>query len=430
MTKIDPYRLDAGFEAVVVLSTVKRSKFYGVIGHALEPDALGSKTHALILKAVRAIVKDLGHAPSHESTLIQRVRRWVEDGNVTQEELDEVIDFFLDAPALPPESEVVSELAPVLRRRMEADAVRLAMDEYAKKGDFDAVQRIISKAKNLGRQDTSTGLRLGTSAFTEIERLSNMDRLPVGIEELDLGLDGGLPRGCQGVYVGGPGGGKSMFLSSLAASAVRRGYFVVAATLELNRAAWMARLMANLTGEPIAKIMSADFENTRRKIEKLYPTLGTFIVMDFPAKLTTMKDLCGWFDSCAEEEGSKPHVFIVDYADKCKSHLREDQGEYAGQNTVYETMRLFAAERSIWAWTASQPRRAAAKEKRRRIELDDLADSQGKARVADLVLTGNKTPDGEMIDYFVAKNRYGKSDFSVGPLPHDWACGRMTLTDG
>lgn len=429
MAKTEPYRLDPRFESAVILSTVKRPKFYGVIGHALEPEALGSKTNALALKAVRAIAKDLGNAPTHENTVIQRVRRWVDDGMVTQEELNEVIDLFLDAPSLPPEAEVIAELTPVLRRRMEADAVRMAMDEYAKKGDFDAVQRIISKAKNLGRHDTSTGLRLGTSAFTEIERLKNMDRLPVGIEELDLGLDGGLPRGCQGIYVGGPGGGKSMFLSSLAAMAVRKGYFVVAATLELNRAAWMARLMANLTGEPISKIMSADFESTRQKIEQMYPTLGTFLVMDFPAKLTTMKDLCAWVDSCAEEEGHKPHLFIVDYADKCKSHLREDQGEYSGQNTVYETMRLYAFEKGIWAWTASQPRRAAAKDKRRRIELDDLADSQGKARVADLVITGNKTPDGDMLDYFVAKNRYGKTDFSVGPMPHDWTCGRMTVME-
>jgi hypothetical protein len=159
----------------------------------------------------------------------------------------------------------------------------------------------------------------------------------------------------------------------------------------------------------------------------MFPILGTFLVMDFPAKLTTMPDITAWFMACAEEEGHKPHVLIVDYPDKCKSHLREDQGEYAGQNTVYETMRLFGAEQNIWNWGASQPRRAAGKEKRRRIELDDLADSQGKARVADLVITGNKDASGEMLDYFVAKNRYGKSEFSVGPFPHDWACGRMVI---
>lgn len=425
MAKTEAYRLEPGFEIAVILSTVKRPKFYGVIGHALEPDALGEPIHTLILKAVRAIVKDLGHAPSHETIVVQRVSRWVEDGTVTQEELDEVVDFFLDAPALPPEAEVISELVPVLKRRMEADAVRMAMDEYAKKGDFEQVTKIIRSAQALGKQDTGVGLRLGAGAFEEIERLSNMDRLSTGIEELDLGLDSGLPRGCLGVYVGGPGGGKSMFLSSLAATAVQKGYFVVAVTLELNRAAWMARVLANLTGEPINKIMSCDFEVTRRKVEKMYPILGTFLVMDMPAKLTTMKDITAWYMACAEEEGHKPHVLLVDYPDKCKSHLREDQGEYAGQNTVYETLRLFAHEQNIWAWGASQPRRSAGKEKRRRIELDDLADSQGKARVADLVITGNKDASGEMLDYFVAKNRYGKSDFSVGPIPHDWACGKM-----
>lgn len=426
MAKVDPYRLDPRFEVAVVLSAVRRPKFYGTIGHAVEPEALGEETHRLIYKAVKAIAKDIGHAPSSDATVLQRIRRWVEEGSVSTEDLNSAIDFFIDAPRkIQPEDELVGELRPLLQRRLEAEAVRAAMEEYSRKGDFSIVQRILAQSKSVGRVDTNTGLRLGTGVFAEIDQLAAMQRLPLGIEELDFALDGGLPLGCQFVYVGGAGAGKSMMLAHVVAHALTLGLSAVVATLELNRVVWMARVMANLTGEPINNILRQDYEETRRKIEKMYPVLGTLIVKDFPAKLTTMPELMQWYDACTEEEGHAAHLFVVDYADKCRSHLREDQNDYSGQNTVYETHRLFVAERRIWGATASQPRRKAAQEKRRRIELDDLADSQGKARVADLVVTGTKSQDGDMIDYLIAKNRYGKADISVGPLPHDWACGRM-----
>jgi hypothetical protein len=91
---------------------------------------------------------------------------------------------------------------------------------------------------------------------------------------------------------------------------------------------------------------------------------------------------------------------------------------------------LYVFEHGMWGWTASQPRRGAAKEKKRRIELDDMAESNKKAHVADLLITGQKTQEGDEVDYFVAKNRYGRSDFAVGPLPHAWECGQMVPVKG
>ncbi len=426
------YKLDPAFQRAIVAATLRYPKFWPTIGHAIEPEGLDDELLRLIVKALRAIAKDIGGAPIDLRTLVQRVQRWVDDGNVTQEQLTDVVDFFLDAPTPPPMAELLAELKPVLRRRMEADAVRAAMAEYTNRGDFAQVQRILQRAQSLGEVEATTGLRLGESAFAEIEQQRQVDKLGLGIEELDIGLDGGMPRGCLGVYASPPGGGKSMLLNHVTANAARLGYFVCVASLEINRAAWIARLLANLTNEPIAKITSADFSVVRAKLNKLYPVLGTVIVKDFPAKLTSMKDITAWVDECAEEEGYRPHLLVVDYADKCKSHLADDQrrGEYEAQGTIYETLRLYVFEHGMWGWTASQPRRGAAKEKKRRIELDDMAESNKKAHVADLLITGQKTQEGDEVDYFVAKNRYGRSDFAVGPLPHAWECGQMVPVKG
>lgn len=424
------YKFSKVFECVVVAAMLRYPKFWATIGHAIEPAGLEDELHQLIVKAIRAVAKDTGNPPRDMRTLLQRVQRWEDDGNVSHEQVSAVFDFLLEPQTLPPMDEIVAEVKPILQRRLQTDAVRAAIAEHAKRGDFASVKKLLHQAESLGSVDHGVGLRLGDAMFPEIEEQHAADRLPLGITELDIGLDGGLPFGCLGVFAAPPGGGKSMFLNHVTATAARKGYFVCVASLEINRSAWLTRLLANLTGEPISKIAATDFARARRILSKMYPVLGTVIVKDFPAKLTSMRDITSWVDECAEDEGHSPHLLVVDYADKCKSHLVDDQrrGEYDAQGTIYETMRLFVFERQMWGWTASQPRRAAAKEKKRRIELDDLAESNKKAHVADLLITGNRQED--QLDYYVAKNRYGKSDFAVGPLPHAWEVGQMVPIEG
>lgn len=420
---VDPYELDPEFERAVAMLCATKPKFFGAIAHALQLEAIEQPPARLVVEAAIAIAKDNGHGPTAPLMIFQRLHRWRADGRVSQDQIDDAIDMFLDAPELPPVNDVMKELVPVLKRRMEADVVRVAMDDYKRRGDFGLVQKIINQVGRLGTHDDTLGTRLGMSSFDEIARIRHLDKIPLGIDELDLGLGGGLPRGCLCVYVGGPGAGKSMFLSHTAAYAMTAGLFVLYATLELSEAVVLARVKACLTGQTIDSIITGDDLQARALIKELYPVLGTFIVKDFPAKATTMLDIREWVKECEEDEGYEADVIVIDYGDKLKSHNRDDKNEYAGQGTVYEDMRLFMKDTGKWGFTASQAKGKAGREKRRRLEIDDLADSMNKGRVADLTVTIN--PHEEELEYFVAKNRNGKSNFSVGPLPHDWSVGSM-----
>lgn len=423
----ESYDLDPDFERAVAILCATKPKFYGAVGHALDIDALALPEAKLVIKAAMAIAKDIGHGPTAQVMVMQRINRWRGEGSVSQDQIDDVVDLFLDSPEPPPERDVLNELVPIIKRRMQANTVRAAMDEYARKGDFDQVARMIAQARRIGTHDVSIGTRLGPSSFDEIARIRHLDKLPLGITELDMALNGGLPRGSLCVYVGGPGGGKSMMLSHTASHALASGLFVVYATLELSQAVVLARVKANLTGHTIDSILEGDDEEVRKKIDELYPILGTFIVKDFPAKATTMIDIRQWVKECEEQEGYPVDAVVIDYGDKLKSHNRDDKNEYAGQGTVYEDMRLFVFETGKWGLTGSQAKGKAAKEKRRRIEIDDLADSMNKGRVADLTISINPSPEGDELEFFVAKNRNGKSQFSIGPLPHDWSVGSMVV---
>jgi hypothetical protein len=422
-----PYWLDPGFERAVVTLACCRPRFYGRIGHALDPSCLTLPEAKLALEAALAVGKALGRGPESCLIVLQRIRRWMDEGRSTLEEAQAVSDMFdaAEDAGLPTEEAAVQELAPLLRKRIQGDAVRAAMDDYAKgDADFERTTKLIHRAKTLGDTDTSVGIRLGSASFAELERVRGLEKRPLGILELDQALAGGQRRGTLAMFVGGPGAGKSMAMSHGASNDVKHGLFAVYATLEVTVPDVIARVKANLTGVPINAILEEP-----RCVERLLTAmpLGPFVVQEFTPLVTTMDDIAAWVEEVEQQEGRRVDVLYIDYGDKVgvpRALSGRDESGYKTGQIVFEAMRVYANEGhpggKIWVVTGAQATRA--KDKRKRVGLDDIADSMHKARVADLVVTINAEDD--QLSWHVAKNRHGKTGLTVGPLPHDFDCGR------
>lgn len=214
----------------------------------------------------------------------------------------------------------------------------------------------------------------------------------------------------------------SIFLSHQTAVAMRGGYRVALATLELPEALIIARLKANLLGMTIDEILNGSLTKAEKEFATLAPQLGLCVVKEFAPKATTINHIFSWVKEVETDEGAPIDLLVVDYADKLGTG-RSDESTYTTGGTVFEGLRHYAVERDIWCWTASQPKRMTKGQKR--IELDDVADSMNKVRVADVVLTVNPKDDGDQLLYYLAKNRMGKTGQSVGPLPQEFEFGRV-----
>lgn len=424
----DPYWLDPGFERAVITMCCSKPRFWGRIGHALDPDALALEPSKLAYRACAQVARDNGKGPEGTLIVLQRLRRWMDDGKAKIEDINAVSDLFdaAEDAGLPSEETTVAELKPILSKRIKSEAVRVVMDEYAKDGDFARSTALMAKANRLGDTNTSVGTKLGAGSYAEIEKLKHLERLPLGIMELDQALDGGLRRGGLGVLVGASGDGKSMGLSHVGANSMKAGLFVLYATLEVIPADVLARVKANLTGVPINAILDNP-EIVRAQLMGM--ALGPFIVQEFTPQATTMEDVEAWVASAEEQEGRKVDLLITDYGDKLiapKSSGRDGENGYTQGRVVFERMRVYANEGHvggrIWHWTAAQGTRQ--KDKRKRLDLNDVADSMHKIRVADLVVTLNAQDDDQM-GFNVAKHRHGRSKMYVGPLPTDFVCGRI-----
>jgi len=421
---VDSYGLDPVFEKSVAVLCASSPKFFGSVGHAIDPDALNSEVGRLIVKTAATIFKESGRGPAHPSILMQRLRRLSMEGSVTVKQINSVLDLLIETDVVA-EADVVAEFAPVLRRRMHADVVRSSIDEYSKRTDFENVVAKIDKARRVGVQDASLGLRLGNDSFSEIDRIRRIHKLPLGIPELDAILGGGVPRGTQTLFIAASGGGKSMALSHAVARNLSYGMFCGYATLELPDTEVVARVKANLTGVPTSVIASGDFTAARAELEKMYPTLGTLLVQRFSPKHTTFADIRAWVKECEEAEGFPMDLLAIDYIDKLKGRNVKDN-EYITQGEQAEEFRVFLEDHGKWGLTGSQATMKG-RDSRKRIGITDVRDSSRKVDVADQVITLTKSPDGEMVEMFVGKNRYGISEVSTGPIPHDWERGRMCV---
>lgn len=430
---VDAYGLTTDFEKLIALAGSQRPGFLGSLGN-FDTDRIDHPAAKLVLRACLAIQHEHGKGPGNPMTVIQRLRRWMEEGAVSEAEFEMATDFFYDmAGVTVDDAEIMRELAPILRRSIQSEAVTTAMDAFRKREDFEKVKKKIAEAERVGIVDVSVGSVLGLHSFDEIEAVGAMERLPTGITELDILTEGGVPKGCMLVWVASTSGGKSQCLNHATATAMRMRKRCAVATLELPPPKWQARVMANLTGVPSNMILSGEGRKRAETIlAQMLPDLGAFTIKPFPPHQTTSQDIEDWLDTIEQKTGEKVEFVAVDYGDKLASHNQAENlssSTYHAMNTVYESLRVNVAEKhGRYLHTASQSKRRVSNERTKRIESEDVSDSMNKSRVTDMMISVviQKDCEPKMATYHVAKHRTGEDGKTTSPIPVDLECSRMS----
>jgi len=423
------YGFDPAFEAAVVLTLTQSHRFYGMAGHYVDPELLSCKEASWLCTAAHAVYKDSGRGPESSILVVQRLRRWMNAGRLTFEALEAAVNYLNRAEddGLPNEDAILVELVPVLKRRYEHRVARAGLDNYSKRGDFGEVVKLLEEARRIGENDVSLGSQLGSDSFRDIEALRHLDRLPTGIDDLDLAMSGGMPRGLTGVVMGGTGEGKSMFLSQVASYNLLNGLMVCYAVVsDLDEADVKARMIANLTGTPIDAVMAGSDE-ARFRLAALEPKLGIGMVKEFTEDVTAVADILEWVSACQDYHGRRCDLLVVDYADRLAAPA--EKSEYNAMKVVYEALRKAGKRDKRWTWTASQSRDRDEKSKRIKTHRD-AADSINKARVVDAWITLNvweseSSPTGLDQYFFISKFRKGRARVKVGPLEVEYELGRV-----
>ena len=306
----------------------------------------------------------------------------------------------------------------VLKQALEESVIAISNENY------ESVLNIMKDALAKGAQSTT-----GHDFFEDYEaRFTKITRItcPTGITQLDKKevLNGGLARGEIGVITAPTGVGKSHFLVSVGASALKVGKNVVHYTFELTETSVGVRYDSHL-----CDISSSEVQERKEEVLKNYEegNYGRLIIKEYPTGSASVVTIRNHLEKLAMKDFI-PSLIVIDYADIMRSTRSYDSLRHE-LKLIYEELRNLAMELKIPIWTASQANREAADKDV--VGLDNMSEAYGKAMVADVVVSLSRkqleksTGAGRL---FVAKNRAGK-DGILFPVRIDTAKSKISVID-
>jgi len=359
----------------------------------------------------------------------------VKSGKIRSDYVSDVRDAFMssfkdDISDAPYVADCVAEFA---RHRAFESAI-LKSVSLIEKRDFSAIEKVVNDAMNVGVHDDIEEYEY----FDAIEHRTNKreDRLSGKKEEFDS-ISSGVPdldkhlywegwgRKELTVFMGAPKMGKSQALAFFARNAALLGYSVLFVSLEVSKDIISDRIDASVSEVPMKDLVNR-LGVVSKKVEDVAKTAGKLYVAEFPTGTLTCSALRRLINR-HKSKGRKFDMVVVDYADiMAAEHRSRDPRE--DSKSIYVGLRAIAQMENVVMMTATQTNREGAKADVSRME--HVAEDFNKVRIADLVISINKTEEERMRDqarlYFAA-SRNQAGDFSL-VINQDVACMQF-ITD-
>jgi len=275
--------------------------------------------------------------------------------------------------------------------------------ELLRNEQYEEIRQIINNASNAGiERDTGHNyLDDFEERYNEMNRKCIKTSWPV-IDDL---TSGGIGAGELGVIVGGPGSGKSWFLASLGAAALKAGKKVLHYTLELNE---------NYVGLRYDSILSGyNFKDLKYHKDEIKETVGQYgnslIIKQYPATLASVSTLEA-HHNLVKSLGFNADLIIIDYGDLLTtiSLSRNMQSSYHISGRIYEEIRGFLTLIGKPGWTGSQSNRSA--QENDVVVAENVSDSYKKVMTADFIMSVSRKTEDKLANtsrIHIIKNRFG-----------------------
>lgn len=387
--------------------------------HKMCADSDWTATHRPFLKSEYALVPGL-------SVLIQEIHAFYDRYATTPE-----LSVLADVIGRKAKGPVLGELLALIKRVGESDVsesriayIQERIRDFATASEYRA--RLIDAAQALNADDLAgvrrameNAVAFGTlglddslmlfdekSIRSRVARTAEDDareRVPTLIPSLDKKLRGGSDRRCLHIVLAPPSRGKSMGLVNIGANALYAGANVLHVTNEMSARKVAARYEMKLSGMTYDQISSGmpAFIAKMRQFRSLYK--GNLNIKEYPARGATVLDLETHIRSLARK-GFQTTLLVVDYVDELKRPARDNESYAIGD--VVAALRALATKFDIPVWTATQTQRGSLN--KARLDMDDVADSWEKAKIADVMVAMCQT-EKELADsimrWYLIKNR-------------------------
>lgn len=434
------FPFDVRFQATLIRQCVEEDAFAQLAAKHFEPHYFDNPAHRWIHQVVKIHHETYGRAPrfvalyeyarSLEPVHSAQVMPTIQQIEAYRGEVDPVF--------------VGDRVVEWVKRNMFVDSFEHAKRLYNENKLDDALEfwlRRGDELRSLGISEVDRGhfaedyeQRQRARQFTAAR--SHYNRFPIGVPEIDAMLNGGLPRGQCGVWIGAAKVGKSMTLAwtvFYTLRALRQPVLVF--VLEGSRALFEDRLDAAFADTLTSLVERGDLNPASHQnlIDEYRELRGLCVIRGYTKGDTkwevTTGDIWDEVEHLRKHDGFNPSVIVVDYADLLHPRTGFDK-KYEAQDQVYKDQSKMATRNNGYAWwTAAQSQRIERTKTDENFVLlgDHVADSVGKVRHFDFYGSWNRTL-AEASQFkgrlFGEAYRYGAGNVLV-PINTDFGRGRL-----
>jgi replicative DNA helicase len=362
----------------------------------------------------------------NDDVLIEEIKGVKSSNELLSDYKDELVRINeLDVSSIGQQEYLLEKVEEFAKEEALKSAILTSVD-LIKTKKFHQIQDEVRNALSVGRN-----VDLGIDYFDDVEDRWNSDReiskpeFRTPFATVNSSLDGGLAAKELAMVVAPPGVGKSLFLANQAVRSVLDGKNVLYISLEMSEDRVAQRIDSIFTRIKQSELATRTGDITERlKQIKSHSELGSFRIKEFPTKRAGVNALRAYLTQLQNFHEFTPDVIIIDYLELLATD--GNLAEYQAQERLAQELRGLAIEHNCLVWTATQTNREGKKVK---IITDaELADSYGKTRVCDLVMSINQTEeefDTGKARLYVIKARNGRARYIV-PIAIDY----MRLTVG
>jgi replicative DNA helicase len=417
------FDFDAGFQSKIAALCLRDTSFLQRVDGLIEPHYLENTAEAALVNIATRYFRKYKLAPADEDTLKRLVARDIMD-KVIKKELALVVlthakDVLFKAD-ISDRDLVVDEVASFARHQAIAGAIFASVDHLEKR-NFDQIQTLLQKAMNVGVSSDhgiySYGDMIEGRTEERLEKAAGrgpVTGISTGYKEIDKHLlHRGWGIGELSVLMGGAKAGKSTALINFGinAAAHLHRYNVLYVTLELGAKIIADRMDASISNHLMFEL-GLNIHDVKDKVVEWRDRAGCFHTVEFPTGTMKPSDLRRIIER-KKSEGIKYDLVIVDYADLMAPDRYTDSS-IENSKSIYAALRGIAMKESIALLTATQTNREGAKAAV--AKMTDVSDDFNKVRIADLVISINKTDEeraSNIARLFLAACRNGPQGYSI-----------------
>lgn len=410
------YDFSSTFQEKILAMLWRDSSFFTLYQEVVKPQYFELDIHIDLARIVTQFYEKYNITPSLEAVM-EEIRVLCSSSKVKKEKLKDYlgcVEVLMDMN-LADMDYVRDKVVQFGQKQALTEAILSSVEDVQRGENFDRVKQRIDSASQVGQNIGD----LGTFYFEDIEERvtaysrRQAEKIPTGIDLLDKAMTGGLGRGELGIVIAPPGTGKTLSLINFGAAAMLAGYNVAHYSFEMSEERVTQRYDMRFTEKTFDYI-----KDNQTKVADALKRLakhrkGDLIVKSFPTRTCTINMVKSHLTKLRISKGFVPDLIILDYPDIMRPS--RDYGEKRHElELMYEEIRALGQEFNAAVWGASQTNRGALNKKV--VTIADLAESFGKAAVADFMIALSQTKqekrDGE-VRYYIAKHRNGQSDETV-----------------